>query len=226
MGGIHITPPAGGGPVSAEMVSVTNTPYATQQQVNNSLLYVPLAITGFGHSHGVRLKGSTLADVVLAWSYNKAVASQTLGGVAQSAALRAYTYTGANLTATTTYALAATDGTTPRSANATVYFSNEVRYGVAAVGAGDSAFVNALPSVVLVAGETRARSFTVTAGAGEYIWYAYPTRLGTATFIIGGFEETFSVTTVARTNAAGFTENYYLCRSANAGLGLTTVTVQ
>ena len=71
------------------------------------------------------------------------------------------------------------------------------------------------------------RSFTVNASAGQYIVYSYPTRLGTSTFFVGGFEGGFgSPETVSVTNANGYTEDYYVYISNNSGLGNTTVTVQ
>lgn len=67
--------------------------------------------------------------------------------------------------------------------------------------------------------------FTVSPGATEYIIYAYPTRLGTTTFTVGGFEGGFQPPeTVSVTNSNGFTENYYAYRSTNMNLGTTTVT--
>lgn len=66
---------------------------------------------------------------------------------------------------------------------------------------------------------------SVTAGAGEYLLFAFPTRLGIPTFFVGGFEGGFeSPETVAVTNINGYTENYYVWRSTNANLGATIVT--
>ncbi len=71
------------------------------------------------------------------------------------------------------------------------------------------------------------RTFTVTAGASEYIWYCYPLRLGTVTFFVGGFEGGFeSPETVSVTNVNGWSEDYYAYRSTNANLGETEVTTQ
>lgn len=71
---------------------------------------------------------------------------------------------------------------------------------------------------------SKSKTFSVTAGAGEYIIFAYPTRLGTATFTVGGFEGGFqSPETVSVTTASGYTENFYVYRSQNSGLGSTTV---
>lgn len=72
----------------------------------------------------------------------------------------------------------------------------------------------------------RVKTFTVNAGAGEYIWYACPGRYGTPSFNVGGFDGGFSkVGTLNYTNPSGYTENYQVWRSDNAGLGTTTVKV-
>lgn len=64
----------------------------------------------------------------------------------------------------------------------------------------------------------------VTTGAGEYMLFAFPKRLGTVTFWVGGFEGGFEAPeTVSVTNANGWTEDYYVWRSTNANLGATVV---
>lgn len=68
---------------------------------------------------------------------------------------------------------------------------------------------------------------SVTADPGEYLLFAFPTRLGIPTFYVGGFEGGFeSPETVSVTNVNGYTEDYYAWRSTNAGLGATTVQTQ
>lgn len=64
----------------------------------------------------------------------------------------------------------------------------------------------------------------VTAPAGSYLLFSFPTRLGSVAFWVGGFEGGFeSSETVAVTNVNGYQENYFAWRSTNAGLGETTV---
>jgi len=68
---------------------------------------------------------------------------------------------------------------------------------------------------------------SVTAGTGEYLLFAFPKRLGTVTFFVGGFEGGFEAPeTVSVTNSNGWTEDYYVWRSTNSGLGATIVTTQ
>jgi hypothetical protein len=70
-------------------------------------------------------------------------------------------------------------------------------------------------------------TFSINAGSGEYVYYAYPSRLGTATFTVGGFANGFSTipSTLSVTNSNGYSENYYIYRSSNANLGSNTVVV-
>ena len=71
-----------------------------------------------------------------------------------------------------------------------------------------------------------AKTFTVTAGTNEYIYWIQREALGTPTFTVGGFEGGFSqVGDVSWQNPRGFTENYDVWRSDNHSLGSTTVTV-
>lgn len=86
--------------------------------------------------------------------------------------------------------------------------------------------VETVPNGGSTASNTINRSFTVTAGAGSYILYCPPKRLGSVTFYIGGFEGGFQEPeAVSVTNFNGFNEDYFTYRSTNAGLGETTVVV-
>jgi hypothetical protein len=123
------------------------------------------------------------------------------------------------------FTLNASNGTTSPTSAISFSFVNRRYWGVSTVTSGfTEANVEALASNEL--SNSRAKSFTVTPGASEYIVYAYPSRLSTATFTVGGFEGGFeSPETVSITNASGYSENFYVYRSTNANLGSTTVTV-
>ena len=72
----------------------------------------------------------------------------------------------------------------------------------------------------------KGKTFTVNAATGAYIWYACPVSYGTPNFNVGGFDGGFSkVATFDFTNSSGYTEEYQVWRSDNAGLGSTTVKV-
>ena len=121
------------------------------------------------------------------------------------------------------FVLHATDGTTNTTKTVTYYFYNRRFWGVTSTASGYvEADIEGLANNEL--SNSRAKTFTVAPGAGEYILYSYPSRLGAATFTVGGFVGGFeSPETVSVTNASGYTENYYVYRSTNVNLGSTTV---
>lgn len=87
----------------------------------------------------------------------------------------------------------------------------------------DSAFILTLTKSLQ---SGKGKTFTVDAATGAYIWYACPVSYGTPNFNVGGFDGGFSkVATLDYTNAVGYTEEYQVWRSDNAGLGSTTVKV-
>jgi len=91
------------------------------------------------------------------------------------------------------------------------YTSGDIR----SLTGGGNDLTNSIPTV-----------FTVNAGAGQYIVYSYPSRLGTATFSVGGFVGGFNGPfTTSVTNSSGFSETYNVYSSVNPNLGSTTVTV-
>ena len=76
------------------------------------------------------------------------------------------------------------------SKTATLLFLNRVHWGAASVPATyNSTFVLGLSNNALAS--SRSRTFSVTAGAGQYIYYAIPSSFGTPTFNVGGFDGGF-----------------------------------
>lgn len=189
------------------------------------LLYKEISVTSFTNSAGTVELGATVNNVTLTWRLNKTPVSVTIDGTAQEAlAYGSVNLTGLALKANKTWTLKATD---ERDAVATkttaVSFVNGVYYGAAALGAMNSAFILGLTRTLR---SNKLPSFTVNAAAGQYIYYCVPTRYGTCSFSVGGFTGGFSLAaTTAFTNASGYTEEYYVYKSDNAGLGSTTVTV-
>jgi len=121
--------------------------------------------------------------------------------------------------------LTAVGASNTATSDITLIFVNNVYYGV---NTNDSANIGTIiaGSSSTVLSDSKARQFTVSAGTNAYIYYSYPSRLGTATFTVGGFEGGFSlISTESHTNSLGFTENYYVYRSDNKSLGSTTVVV-
>ena len=195
--------------------------------VVGDLSYEPIEITSFGHNAGVKEIGSTATSVTLSWALNKDPESQDIDGTPMSLDARQYTIGTANLTGNKTYKLTVTDERdTSVSRTTTVTFLNGIYYGVGAVNADNTnnAFIQSLTKVL---SDTRVRDFTVTANTGEYIFYCIPSRLGTPTFFVGGFEGGFDLLkNIAYTNPSGYEEDYAVYRSVQTGLGKTTVNVK
>lgn len=104
-------------------------------------------------------------------------------------------------------------------------FVNNRFYGVTTVTSGfTESDVEAATSEL---SNSKSKTFSSTAGSGEYLIWATPTRLGTVTFEVGGFEGGYnSPETVSITNPSGYTENYYVYRSVNANLGTVNIVTQ
>ena len=120
------------------------------------------------------------------------------------------------------FTLTAKKGAITKVATAPIVALQRAYWGVGAAGGSTQAFIKALAGQALVS--TKARTFTVTAGLTDKIYYAVRSAYGAVTFYVGGFEGGFEApTTIAVTNAYGVTENYDLYESTNPNLGLTTV---
>lgn len=160
-------------------------------------------------------KGST-ATVMLSWLLNKAATTEKINNTTVTGTSATYTGVSAN----TTYTLEVTDGNTSDSKSLSVAFVNRIFYGVAA----DLTTVTTLNNVL---SDDIRRTFTTTAGTGQYIIYAYPARLGNCQFIVGGFEGGFDeAVELTLTNGSGYSEVYKVFKSTNANLGTTTVEVR
>lgn len=175
-------------------------------------------------SPNVSEKGSTVSEITAKWSYNKDIVSQLIDGVATAIGDRNKTLTG-EFTTDKTVTLKATSKTNRTvTVSAKLAFKNGIYYGASSSTTYNSTLVNSLTKVL---DENKARTITVNAGAGQYIYYSYPSRLGTALFNVGGFDGGFSeVARIQFTNASGYTEEYIIYKSTNANLGNTTVVIK
>ncbi len=180
-----------------------------------ALEYEDITITSFTASTSVCELGSS-NTINLAWSLNKAATQQTINGMAVTGNSKAFTY----VTTGMTYMLNVTDGHTSASKSVSVSFANQIYYGAASN-------LSSVTSLSKVLSNTKTRTITVDAGAGEYIIYAIPARLGDVVFYVSGFEGGFEppVNQII-TNASGYQETYKVYRSTNANLGETIVEVR
>lgn len=189
------------------------------------ILYEAITINSFTNDANTKEIGSSVKNVTLQWSFSKTPKTVKLDGVGMLPELTGVSKTDLNITTDTTFTLEATD---ERAAVATkttsIKFLNGVYYGVSAVPAAlDSAFVLKLTKELR---SNKKPSFSVNAGAGQYIYYCVPKRFGNCSFTVGGFTGGFTLAgTISFKNASGYTEEYYIYRSDNAALGSTSVTV-
>lgn len=209
----------------------------TKQEVDDiidDLQYTPISISAFSSNPSSAEQGSTVSSVTLSYTLSKVAASAMLDGSARTLPGKSGTVpnpTGLPRSTNKTWTLSVTDtgssGQAPHTAtkNASLTFMWKRYWGAVAIPAdiGD-AFLLGLPSKELATG--RGKTFTVNAGAGQYIWYAIPTSWGACTFKVGGFDGGFQIAaTFQHTNASGGKTEYRVYRSDNASLGSTTVTV-
>ena len=183
----------------------------------------PFDISSISINPNISQMGSTVSPK-LTWNYtHSTVKSQTINNEAIENTLRTKTFTG--VTTTTTYTLATTSNSdVKKSKSATITFANGVYYGKSTTSTYDSALISGLTKQL---SNSKDRTITVNAGAGEYIFYCIPSRLGACSFNVGGFDGGFSkVATVNFTNSDNYQENYDIYKSDNANLGNTNVTIK
>ena len=136
-------------------------------------------------------------------------------------------YTKNSFGASTTFTISANNGIVTKTASTTYEWVQFSYFGTGVAGGNSAAFIQALSNHFLTA--SRGTTFSVTAGAGQHIYFACRNAYGAPTFLVGGFAGGFSLVppgSISVTNAFGFTDTYQLWVSDNAGLGFTTVTVQ
>lgn len=182
----------------------------------------PFSINSFTVSPSTAQKGST-TNVAVKWSYNKDIKSQMLNNTALDVTLREKTFSGVK--ADVTYTLNATStNNVSKSKSGTVKFYNGIYYGKSSSATYDSTLINSLTKTL---SDSKARTITVNAGTGEYIYYCLPTRLGVPSFNVGGFDGGFKkVATINFTNSDSYAEDYDIYKSTNANLGNSTVVIK
>ena len=179
-------------------------------------LYVPPSVS-LGGGSTVEI-GSTIVDVPLSWTCNKAMLTRLLSapvpigdrdrGAGQNGS---YTHVGANLVSNTTYSITVGDGTGFASGYTYCTFRNRRYYGI---NAGLGPLSN--PQILALNKEFcsgRANTHTYNCTGGTYIWICYPASFGLATFKVGGLEVTFTLFVQDVTNDSGYVESFNCYRS-------------
>lgn len=181
----------------------------------DALEYVDIKINSLNVNPSMCEIGSS-NDINVSWSLNKSATSMNINGVPVTGTSKTF----ASVSSNTTYMLNVTDGQTSASKSASVTFANQIYYGAAS----DLTDVTSLTKVL---SNNKTRTITVNAGAGKYIVYAIPARLGDVVFFVSGFEGGFEPPVEQTlTNESGYQETYKIYRSTNTNLGETTVEVR
>lgn len=173
-------------------------------------------------------------DITFKWSFkvgtNAAeLSSLTFRGVSKAVTLTSETVTGISSTSSYTVSGTRKDGKKEtKTATASVYFYNKYYFGCAADPGNItdySSFIKTLTTKSALSGSrpafTLTQSQSVNCPVNQYIWLAYPLRLGEAYFEVNGFPGNFEKPMeVDFTNNSSYTEKYYLYRSTEHSLGL------
>ena len=219
--------------LDASMIAYTNESkpnVTTVKDALDDLLYFDLTINLSSTSATQQEKGVSLASVVLNWTYNKDVVSQTINSVSiPDVEQRTYTVEGP-FTENTTFTLKANDGKKDFTKSLTISFLNKVYWGVGTVTENtgvNNEFVLGLSGSKFAASKNAVGTITANAEAGNYIYYAQPASWADPTFNIGGFDTEFELLhTFTFTNASGHEEQYKVFKSGQAGLGSTSMVVK
>lgn len=233
------TAPGGGLP---PLPGNTGFPPVLLEEPTGVLIFRPLTSADLAPPFGASLSGGQVVEIGQS-IINPTFNATYVGGTPTSASLadddgnpsqdvlgvpnpitRPHTYVKTGLNASVDFTLTADDGTGPEVDIETSRWRGRTWWGTGAAGGSTEAFIKALANTAL--DNNRQRTFTVNAGVGEKIYYAYPSAYGVATFKVGGFEGGFLPgVTISLTNAFGVTLDYLLYESSLTGLGSTEVVV-
>lgn len=192
-------------------------------------LYEPIRLLSPKITPSVAEKGLTVNSVRLDWSLNHDAEHQTVeaasrnGQIRLDGAARSYTFE-ERLTEGDTFTILAYEKspsgkTYADGAELRLNFYNGVYSGVGGASTELSALTKSLQS-------GRGKTFSGTAGVGQYFWYACPESYGTPKFTVGGFDGGFELqSSNDYRNVYGYVEKYRVWRSVNDNLGSVTVVV-
>lgn len=206
---------------------VTNVKEALDK-LYDSVFYVNISINSFTaspNSGTFELGYIVESPITLNWTTNKSVLKQTLNNGLTIPSLTDRTATYQNdISSNITFTLNVEDDRNSTSRSISYSFLNGVYYGASnEPNVYNSTFIKSLNKQL---SSTSKRTFTTTANDGEYVFYAYPSRMGEVSFKVGGFEGGFNkIGEIDFENSYGFIESYIVYKSTNANLGNITVEV-
>lgn len=196
-------------------------------------LYKEIDVTSFYNNVGNVEKGSEVSSAVFSWAINKTPTTLTLKKGSENYTVQTSDSSktlafNPPLTTDSVFTLTATDSRSASdSSNSTISFLNGRYWGIGTVTSADDVDRDFILGLTKQLSSSRIKTFTVTAGAGQYIYYAIPSAFGTPSFYVGGFEGGFDLLkTFEFQNFMGYTESYNVYKSTNANLGNTTVEVK
>ena len=226
-GNIIFADPAAGSGNTAENVAYINSEYSQYSNVDLALdaLFAKVYYTKPTCSLSASPAGGTFemgkvisAPIVLTWTTNKPITSQTLTGFTlENNEVRTVTYE-TDISANKTFTLSVSDGENSASSSVSYNFMNNVFWGSAPIGTYDSAFVNSLSNKKLTNSVKGTYSFNIA--TGEYGFWAIPSNMSIPSVWIGGFEVSLDdCGTISYTNSQGYTRDYRIYKTGQSGLG-------
>lgn len=181
----------------------------------DALEYTPIQIAALNVSKQTVEFGDTV-DITISWELNKETEEQTLNGEVVTGTSKTFK----GISSSTTFVLTASDGKTLDTKSVSVSFANRIYYGT-------SSSLENVTDLSSVVSNQKSRDITVNSGAGKYIIYAVPARLGQCVFSFGGIEGGFNNPVLQEIiNSHGYREQYYIYKSVNSNLGTTTISIR
>ena len=187
----------------------------------------PFALTSISTTPEVAETGDTVTEIIFTYEFNQIPETLRIAGVEVEEPARSgqFTLTGQNITAETSFLIYAVDegsSIKPRgivNERVSLYFKHRIYWGVAEEPTSlTEEFVEGLSESEL--SDTLARTITLTAGEGEYLWFAYPENLGFPTFEVNGFLGGFIHAGVVAFPARNV--SYRVYRSGKPAIGTVT----
>ena len=196
------------------------------EQLRADILYEPITITSISIQPSVAQLGDVIENPTLVWAVSREPVEQTVDGVSVDPSVREYEVEGA-FGGTRSVAVRVVDERgAAASKSATMNFYNSV-YSTSHWPGREMPSDEELRAMSGRLQSGMGLTIYTAAGAGEYVLYACPSRMGTPEFWANGFQGGFEkLGTFLHTNAAGYAENYDVWLSNAAGLSGVTITVK
>ena len=226
-------PESGGGVGSLSDLPYSNPAYpniTNAQQAFDELLYTAPSINSFTSVPSVReyeIGSTIIAPITFNWSLNKAVVNQTISDIGNIPVGTFTAQYNTSITSNKTFTLTVSDNKNKTATRSITFSFMYPKYYGAVVEPDiyDNDFILNLSGYKLASSKNG--TFNVNAGTNEYIYFCIPTKWGTPTFNVGGFDGGFfKVAEINFTNKSGHTEPYSIWRSDNLSLGSQSVTVK